>query len=469
MPLSNAAPRHPSVYDRRPVRAVFAAFVVLSSVAVAASCAEDPASSPSPPDASVADGVAAPPDGAAQVDAGDATIDAPAPLVNTCTDAGSFPETWLADPRLCLTVFADALSVARQMAFAPNGDLFVQAAGNINVLFDDDKSGAISDSERATFATSVEGYAELNHGLAFSPNGAFVYASNDGNVFRWPYAKGNHVATGPATVVVKNVPPGAGHTSRTLAFDPQGRLYVNVGTEGDVDQFPGDENLRGMVRRFTIPASLPAGGIDYVTGEIYASGMRNEVGLSFDSKGRLWGVENGSDGIDGDNPGEEINRLDGPGSRFFGHNLCWTEYALDGGLGRGTQWAYRGYAVEQTDAWCRDTKNVHPPAAVMQGHWAPLGVAEYTGASLPWKGDLIVASHGSSSRDPAVGRVLARAHVVGDSIQGAVTPIVGHAVDGGLEQGKWEVRPVDVRSGPDGALYFSDDLGSRVFRLGYRP
>ncbi len=450
------------------MRAAPAVFLLASGVvALAASCAEDPAASSPPPDADVADVAVAAVDGASQADAGDAA-DARALLVNTCTDAGSFPETWLADPQLCLTVFADELPVARQIAFAPNGDLFVQAAGKINALFDDDKNGTVSASERATFAASVVGEAELNHGLAFSPDGTFVYASNDSTVFRWAYAKGDRVAGGPAEIAVSHVPAAGGHTSRTLAFDAQGRLYINVGVMGDVDFLPGDDGLRGMVRRFAIPPSVPAGGIDYASGEIYASGMRNEVGLTFDSRGRMWGVENGSDGIDGDNPAEELNRLDGPGSRYFGHPYCWSEYARAGGLGPGTQWAYRGYAVEQTDSWCRDPDNVHPPAAVMQGHWAPLGVAEYVGGSLPWKGDLFITSHGSSSRDPAVGRLVARAHVVGDSVQ-SVTPMVGHAVDGGLEQGTWGVRPVDVRSGPDGALYFSDDFGHRVFRLGYRP
>ena len=46
---------------------------------------------------------------------------------------------------------------------------------------------------------------------------------------------------------------------------------------------------------------------------------------------------------------------------------------------------------------------------------------------------------------------------------------VGHAVDGGLEEGTWDARPVDVRVGPDGAVYFSENKGDRILRLGYRP
>ena len=391
-------------------------------------------------------------------------------------DAGPYPDTWLADPRLCLTVFASDLPVARQLAFAPNGDLFVKAAGKVIALFDQNKDGVAGDTERAAFASSVEGRAEINHGLAFSPDGSWVYASNDSTIFRWPYKLGDHVSAGPVEIVMDNLPPGSGHITRTLVFDTLGRLYVNVGSANDVEQDAGELAIRSQVRRFPIPKSIPAAGLDYGAGEVVAFGLRNEVGLAFDSKGRMWGVENGSDGVGltqfgdltSDNPAEEINRLDVPGTRLFGYPYCWTEFAIDGGLGAGTLWAYQGYPLARTDAWCRDPKNVQKPAGALQGHWAPLGIAEYSGNSLPWQGDLFVGSHGSSFRVPAVGRLLARAHLVGDTVQG-ITPIAGHAVDGGLEQGTWDVRPVDIRTGPDGALYFSDDFGHRVFRLGYRP
>jgi glucose/arabinose dehydrogenase len=451
-------------------------FAVLGAVA---SCGDDEGTPDPEPDASTGgpdatSGDATPNQDGALTDGG---IDARPPLVNTCVaDAGPYPDTWLADPRLCLTVFASELPLARQLAFAPNGDLFVQAAGKVMALFDQNKDGVADESERAAFASSVEDRAEINHGLAFSPDSKWVYASNDSTIFRWPYKLGDHVSAGPVEIVMSNMPPGSGHISRTLVFDAQGRLYVNVGSSGDVDQTPDELALRSQVRRFTIPNVIPAGGLDYVAGELFAWGLRNEVGLAFDSKGRMWGVENGSDGvylpqfgnITDDNPGEEINRLDGPGTRFFGYGFCWSEFAIDGGLGAGTQWAYWGYPLAQTDAWCRNPINVRQPAGSMQGHWASLGIGEYTGNSLPWQGDLFVGAHGSSFRVPPVGRLVARAHLVGDKVQ-AITPIVGHGVDGGLEQGTWDVRPVDIRTGPDGALYFSDDWGHRVFRLGYKP
>jgi len=70
--------------------------------------------------------------------------------------------------------------------------------------------------------------------------------------------------------------------------------------------------LRSGVFTFFINNTLP---LNWSEREVYADGLRNEVGLSFDSEGRLWGVENGADNLfrpdlGGDihlnNPGEEL-------------------------------------------------------------------------------------------------------------------------------------------------------------------
>jgi len=451
-----------------------------AAVLAAVACGVD-AVSPEGADAAVADatvtdaagGDGAVTDAAPPSDASDGGVDANVPLVDTCGDAGVLADTWVADKHMCVTIFAGfrAVTAPRQLAFAPNGDLFVGAAtGSVVVLHDRNKDGVIDPDDDESTHFIPDSFV-ITHGVAFSPNGAFFYASSESTVYRWPYKSGDRVTTAAAEIVVHSMPTG-GHFTRSLAFDAAGRLYVNVGSAGDVDLDPQDLALRSQIRRFTIPATLPVGGFDYSTGDVYAKGLRNEVGIAFDSKGRFWGVENGSDGTylpvgTDDNPAEKLNRLDAPGSRFYGYPYCWTEFSFPGGLGAGTQWAHT-IPDPKTDAWCRDKANVEPPAAAMQAHWAPLGVTEYSGGSLPWKGDLFVASHGSSTRVPPVGRVIARAHLVGDKVT-SVTPIAGHLVDGGLEQGTWDARPVDIKMGPDGALYFSDDHIARVLRIGYRP
>jgi glucose/arabinose dehydrogenase len=393
------------------------------------------------------------------------------PSSGSGSGSGDAADIWVSDPGYVVSTFATGLDHPRQLAFAPGGDLFVSDGGHVTVLFDDNHDGASADGERATFASAPG----LNHGLAFSRDAAYVYASNPTTVYRWRYTAGARKAAGDAEVVVAGIPSG-GHSTRTLVFDSGGRLYVSVGSASNVDQDSAALQTRGQIRRFAIPDPLPAGGLDYAAGEVVASGMRNEVGLYMDAHDRMWGVENGRDDltvggsdIHNDNPAEEVNLITGTGASYYGYPSCFSEFQRAGGNGPGTQWADPTLAASnrKTDAWCRDLAQVHPPAFALPAHWAPLGILEYQGTLLPVGHDLIVAAHGSWDRSPQVGRLLARLHREGDAIT-SFEPIVGErGADNALRQGEWNARPVDVREGADGAVYFSDDAGGRVFKLGY--
>jgi glucose/arabinose dehydrogenase len=394
------------------------------------------------------------------------------PKTPTCVGQTPYTGAFVADPKLCVYVYAQNLGSPRQMAFAPNGDLFINN-GQVVVLWDANGNGTSDSAERATFATA----SGIAHGLAFSRDAAFVYASSPTTVYRWPYTNGKRSGAGAGEVVLNNI-PGGGHSSRTLAFDSQGRLIVSIGSASNVDSTQEQWDTRALVRRFTLPATIPSGGIDFASGVVIASGMRNEAGLYVDAQDRIWGVENGRDDLSNaalggdihtDNPGEEINLIDGQGTTFYGYPFCFSEFVLAAGSGAATQWADDSIAMasRKTDGWCRSAANVRPPAFSMQAHWAPLGIIQYTGSTLPFGGDFIITAHGSWNRSPATGRLLARAHVTNGAIT-AVTPIVGAKSSGGqLEQGMWDARPVDVRQGADEALYFSDDAGGRVFKVGY--
>jgi glucose/arabinose dehydrogenase len=250
---------------------------------------------------------------------------------------------------------------------------------------------------------------------------------------------------------------------------------VSIGSAGNVDEGLELAQTRAQIRRYTIADKLPAGGFNYSAGEVIASGMRNEVGLFMDAHDRLWGVENGRDNlsdngdIHNDNPAEEVNLVDGTGSTYYGYPSCYSEFQLKGGGGPGTQWADPSLAVADTksDAWCRDPANVHPPAFALPAHWAPLGILEYHGDALPLGNDFIVTAHGSWNAEPTVGRVLARLHRNGDTITSFDLFIGQRGSNDKVVQGQWNARPVDVREGPSGELYFSDDSGGRVFKVSY--
>lgn len=132
----------------------------------------------------------------------------------------------------------------------------------------------------------------LNHGIAFYGN--FLYASSPTQVFRWPYTPGSWALINQATreTVIQGIPSVQGHTTRSLSFDRQGRLYVAIGTQTNATPSPH----RSRILRFSNLASqfLP---IAFGTGEVFAHGTRNTLGLGFNANDVLFGVDMGADQV----------------------------------------------------------------------------------------------------------------------------------------------------------------------------
>jgi len=398
------------------------------------------------------------------------------PPADSCgtVPAASLVTAWTADPHYCMIRFASNVTGARQLAIAPNGDVFVAASGQIVVLHDDDGDGVSGAAERATFAAIPSG----NHGLTLS--GGHVYASSATAVYRWAYALGDRAATGAMETVVTGI-PGGGHDARTLVVDGQNRLYVNVGSASNVDA-PADPTTppatRAQIRRFNL-AAIPAGGYTASAGELFAAGLRNETGLSIDSSGRMWGVENGRDNlnVDGDihfdNPAEEVNLFDTarPG-RNYGYPFCWSEgiwMDTTRAKGPGTQHLDPDQPGGFSEAMCQNAAMVVPPAFPLRAHLAPLDIVEYTASGYPsaMRGSLFVTSHGSWNRETGqVGRLIIRLTPGAKQAEN----FLGEAdASGALHEGAWTVRPVSIRVDKAGLLTFSDDQSGTVNKIGYRP
>jgi glucose/arabinose dehydrogenase len=385
---------------------------------------------------------------------------------------------YLADPHYCMISFAKDVTRARQLAFAPNGDLFVAAEGQIVVLFDDNADGVSDAGERSTFVAVPSG----NHGLALTAT--HVYASSATTVYRWPYKTGDRVAPGAMETIVNGI-PGGGHSTRTLVIDAQNRLYVSIGSAGNVDA-PADPNTppayRAAIYRYDLDA-VPAGGYPMEDGEAFAYGLRNEVGLFIDGRNRMWGVENGRDNlmVDGDihfdNPAEEVNLFDlaRPG-RNYGYPFCWSEgiwMDTARAKGPGTQHLDPDQPGAFTEAKCQDANVVIPPAFALGAHLAPLDIVEYRGGGYPadMQGDMFVTSHGSWNREIAqVGPMIIRLKMnAGGPTQSINFLGKENATTHELTQGDWAVRPVSIRIDKAGLLTWSDDSTGTVNKIGYRP
>jgi len=298
------------------------------------------------------------------------------------------------NPNYCVFTYAKSkqLEGARGMDLAPNGDLLVLARNtpSIIVFWENDTNVVQS-------VVLFSGSLGLNHALRY--HDGYIYASSDQNIFRWEYAEANYrKPLGASQVILQGMPVKGNHETRTLEFDSNNRVYVNIGSANNIDA----DSSRARVIRFTLEGPYPK---TYGTNtEVFADGTRNEVGLRFDSKGRLWGVENGMDdiGIDtsgtrtdfGDihntNPSEEVNNfLEANAGDFYGYPFCWsegpgndTQPSFAQGLGAGTQWATFTTDSTHTDAWCRNKNNNIPPVYNLPAHIAPLDITFYNGTAV---------------------------------------------------------------------------------------
>jgi len=387
--------------------------------------------------------------------------------IDGATCVNPLKEAWT-PPGFCATVWAESLGTPRGLLVASNNDILVvdQRSSNIYVLFDTNNNGISDPDERATLASAPG----LNHGIAIFGN--YLYASSSQIVYRWKYFPGNRTNLGNYEVVITGI-PCCHHTTRTLVFDKFGALYVTCGSGSNVDP----DSTHSRIKRFAIN-TLP---ITWASGVLFADGLRNEVGIRFDSANRLWGVENGCDDLNrrdlggdihNDNPSEKLNLFPAIG-KFYGYPYCFTEYKIPAPYGKGvnTQWAHPDFLTKgYTDAWCQNTSNVIPPKYSLPAHTAPMDIIFYETGSFPknYSKNAFVSMHGSWNRQPAVGYKIV--HVLFDNtgMPYRDEDFLKHTGSSATWPNK--IRPVGLGIGkcPTGdCLYTSSDASGQIIRISY--
>jgi glucose/arabinose dehydrogenase len=371
----------------------------------------------------------------------------------------------------CATVFADSIQGPRHIVVAPNGTVYVTVTSGVL---------ALKDTKGAGRADATAHVGDVG-GTGIAIHAGYLYFDVKSAIVRYRLTD-DLAPTGAPDTIVRDLPTG-GHGSRNIAFDQAGMLYVNVGSRtnscqsGDrQNQSPGIDpctelDTRAGIWRFQSakPNQTPA------TGEHVVTGIRNAMGLALNPMdGKMYATQHGRDQLaqnwsalytqpDGDeNPAEEFVRF--ADHDDFGWPYCYydnrykklvlaPEYGGDG-----------GHKIDR----CAKKQE---PLVAFPGHWAPMSLLFYDGDKFPakYRGGAFIAFHGSWNRapDPQAGyRVVFIPFAKGNPSGDYETFAIGFSgKDPLFVPTDAAHRPCGLAEGPDGALYITDDLHGRIWRV----
>jgi glucose/arabinose dehydrogenase len=324
-----------------------------------------------------------------------------------------------------VSAVAAGLGGPRFMAFDDADNLIVGAARQGTVFrfpYADSRLG-----EPEVVASGLQQPASV---AIFTANdGQYLYVGEINQVSRYLYDPAGPV--GAQEIVIPDLPQG-GHRTRTVAFGPDGMLYLAVGSSCNIC-------LEEQPIRATISRANPDGS-DL---EIIATGLRNPVGIAFQpGTDLLWATVNERDNQGNEIPPDLVTIVE------EGANYGWPQCMPPD-------------ATPQESG--ADCSSVTPPTIGIQAHSAPLGLAFLDGEGVPddLNGDLIVAQHGSWNREPPAAPKL----LLIDFEDGV--PVAARDFATGWQDASGERwgRPAGVVVAPDGSLIVSDDDNGLLYRI----
>ena len=325
-------------------------------------------------------------------------------------------------PGFCATVFADKLGHARHLAVAPNGVVYANTwsgryfhndtppPGGFLIALQDTKGDGRADKIVRFGPTKPQGNAG---GTGVAIYKGYLYAETNDRIVRYQLPSSGIEPTGAPETILSGLPLTGDHPMHPFAIDPQGNLYVDLGS--------ATNSCQSQNRMPNIPGNNPCTELETRAGtwrydanrldqhfspaERFATGLRNGEGISFDSAGRILATQHGRDQL-GQNwpklytlqqnaklPAEELVELK------QGADFGWPECYYDGDQKKLVLAPEYGGDGGKAVGVCAQKV---APIAAFPAHWAPNDMLIYGGSQFPsaYKDGAFIAFHGSWNRAP---------------------------------------------------------------------
>ncbi len=362
-----------------------------------------------------------------------------------------------------VTRFAENIKSPRNMIQAENGDVFVVLSNSertVSEKIKNDISGKSDAEVDGKSANRIILYRDTNKdGIPESssvflanlnqPYGMLIindqfYVANTDGLWVYPYKLGDVKISKPGKKIV-NLPAGGynNHWTRNLiANKDKSKIYISVGSGSNV----GENGMDKEVRRANILEVNPDGSGE----KIYAAGLRNPVGMSWNPvTEELWTVVNERDELGDDLVPDYLTSV--KQNAFYG----WP-YSYFGKNEDPRRKGERPDLVQKTIV----------PDVPLGSHTASLGLTFYTGSQFPekYKNGAFIGQHGSWNRSSLVGYQVAFVPFKNGKPSGSYQPFLTGFI---ANEAKGDVygRPVGVLQLADGSLLVADDVGGIVWRV----
>ncbi len=383
----------------------------------------------------------------------------------------------------CAGVVADDVGRIRHIVVDADEDVYV-----IHRQLPDDGGGitALRDTDKDGKADARQHFGDVA-GTGLALYDGYLYAATDTSVYRFAFEDDALIPSGDPELIVGGFLRQGQHAPKAIAFDDEGRLYVNVGAPSNACQesmrtpgSPGADPCPQLERqsgvwRFDAAAT---GQTQEADGHHFATGIRNGLAMAWHpGAGDMYVVQHGRDQLNtlwpdyytdeqnAELPAEEMFRLyDGSD---FGWPYCYYDHQQEMKL---LSPEYGGDGAET--GRCADAES---PMAAFPGHYAPNDLVFNAQEHFPahYGNGAFIAFHGSWNRAPLPQQGYMVAFVPMDA-SGEPTGDWETFADGfkGTDTlaspGDAAYRPMGLAFGPNGSLYVADSMKGRIWRIVYK-
>jgi glucose/arabinose dehydrogenase len=346
--------------------------------------------------------------------------------------------------------FADSLDNPRWIYVADNGDIFIAESNSPHnaiekatgknksadriTMFRDDNGDGIPEV-RSVFLKGLD----KPFGMLVADN--IFYVANTGGIVQFAYTQGATSITTKGRAIM-SLPPGPRHWTKNIVTNAdRSKIYVAIGSASD----HAEDGIDKETRRATILEANMDG-----TGEkVYASGLRNPVGMAWaPGTQTLWTAVNERDELGDELVPDYLTSVQ-PGG-FYG-------------------WPY-SYFGDHPDPRLKDkqqpelVKKAIVPDVPLGSHTASLGLAFYTGKAFPerFQNGAFIGQHGSWNSSILKGyRVVFVPFKAGKPTGMPEDFVTGFIAND--SKGEVYGRPVGVAVTKDGSLLVADDAGKKIW------